>query len=50
VSNLKHFSCPHNHDFLSPRHRGNERRTRIVIALTAVTMIVEIMAGIIFGR
>ena len=39
----------HGHNFLGASHRRNERRTRLVILLTAVMMIVEVAAGIIFG-
>ncbi|GAB4301878.1 MAG: CDF family Co(II)/Ni(II) efflux transporter DmeF [Methylophaga sp.] len=36
------------HDFVISNHRG-ERRTRYVLLLTAVTMLVEIIAGFAFG-
>ena len=39
----------HHHRFLSDHHAVNERRTWIVIALTLVTMVVEVIAGITFG-
>jgi cation diffusion facilitator family transporter len=39
----------HEHVFLGAAHEGNERRTWIVIALTAVTMVAEIVAGTLFG-
>lgn len=39
----------HDHVFGQDQARPGERRTRIVIALTAVTMIVEIGAGLAFG-
>jgi len=39
----------HEHVFGQDRPRPGERRTRIVIALTAVTMLVEIGAGLKFG-
>lgn len=39
----------HDHDYLGDRHERNERQTRLVIALTAVMMVVEIAAGIGFG-
>lgn len=39
----------HRHDFLGAQHRRNERRLLIVIALTLVTMVVEIAAGHRFG-
>ncbi len=38
----------HNHDF-SLINRKGERRTQYVLALTAVTMVVEVVAGIAFG-
>jgi cation diffusion facilitator family transporter len=39
----------HDHAFLGARHDRNERRTWAVIALCAVTMVVEIAGGVIFG-
>lgn len=39
----------HKHVFLGAGHRVNERRTRIVIVLTASMMILEITAGLVFG-
>lgn len=39
----------HQHHFGQHEQRGGETRTKIVVALTAVTMIVEIVAGLIFG-
>ena len=39
----------HDHVFGQDRSRPGERKTRIVIALTAVTMVVEIGAGLVFG-
>lgn len=39
----------HDHVYLSGAEAANERRTWIVIALTAVTMVVEIVSGWIFG-
>ena len=39
----------HGHDFLGAGQERHERRTHLVIALTAVMMVVEIGAGIIFG-
>ena len=38
----------HSHDF-SVKNRKGERRTQYVLALTAITMIVEIIAGSLFG-
>ena len=39
----------HKHDFIGPAQESHERRTRIVIALTASMMVLEIAAGIMFG-
>jgi cation diffusion facilitator family transporter len=39
----------HEHVFLGPKHDHNERRTWIVVALTAVMMVGEIAAGSLFG-
>ena len=39
----------HDHVFLGEHHRRNERRTWLVIALTASMMVVEIVAGNIYG-
>ena len=39
----------HDHVFGQDRTRPGEQKTRIVIALTAVTMVVEIGAGLVFG-
>ena len=39
----------HDHVFLGAGHARNERRTWIVIALTAVMMVAEIAAGLAFG-
>ena len=38
----------HSHDFLVKNEKG-ERRTQYVLILTAITMIIEIIAGSIFG-
>lgn len=43
------WSSRHDHVFGQDQPTKNEQRTLIVIALTAVTMIVEIGAGIIYG-
>jgi len=40
---------PHAHVFLGADHRKNERRVWLVIALTVVTMVAEIVAGIVTG-
>ena len=44
-----HLASPHEHVFLGDSHERNERRTWIVIAITATMMVVEIVAGYMFG-
>jgi cation diffusion facilitator family transporter len=39
----------HTHVFLGDDHSRNERRTWLVIAITGVMMVVEIVAGVMFG-
>jgi cation diffusion facilitator family transporter len=39
----------HDHVFLGPKHAHNERRTWIVVGLTAIMMVGEIAAGCFFG-
>jgi cation diffusion facilitator family transporter len=39
----------HGHVFLGERHARNERRTWAVVALTAATMVAEIVGGTVFG-
>ncbi len=39
----------HDHLFLGPKHARHERRTWFVVALTAVMMVGEIVAGTLFG-
>jgi cation diffusion facilitator family transporter len=39
----------HEHHFGQDEPQGGEARTKVVVALTAVTMLVEIVAGIAFG-
>jgi len=39
----------HEHHFGQHEQRGGETRTKIVVVLTAVTMVVEIVAGLVFG-
>ncbi|HEV7305771.1 CDF family Co(II)/Ni(II) efflux transporter DmeF [Ensifer sp.] len=43
------LSARHDHVFLGAGHERNERRTWIVIAVTATMMVIEIVAGQIFG-
>ena len=40
---------PHDHSFGQEESRAGERRTWIVVVLTAATMVVEIVAGVAFG-
>lgn len=40
---------PHDHVFLGEDHRRNEKRTWLVIAITAAMMVIEIVAGTLFG-
>ena len=44
---IAHWS--HDHTFLGARHAENERRTWLVVALTAAMMVVEIVGGTIYG-
>lgn len=39
----------HNHFFLGNDHQRNERKVWLVIALTAVMMLAEIIAGTVYG-
>jgi cation diffusion facilitator family transporter len=39
----------HDHVFLGHRHARNERRTRFVVAITAIMMVGEVAAGSYFG-
>lgn len=43
------FSNPHRHVYLGQDLHRNERRTRAVIVLTALTMVAEIGAGSLYG-
>src|SRR3954454_14752514 len=40
---------PHSHVFLGSSHDENARRTLWVVILTAVMMVGEIVAGVVFG-
>jgi cation diffusion facilitator family transporter len=44
---LTHWT--HGHEFLGAKHVENERRTWLVVALTATMMVAEIIGGTIFG-
>jgi cation diffusion facilitator family transporter len=39
----------HPHSFLGDDHHRNERRTKLVVALTLLMMVTEIVAGTVFG-
>ncbi len=39
----------HEHHFGQAEPKGGEARTRIVVALTSVFMVVEVLAGLAFG-
>jgi cation diffusion facilitator family transporter len=43
------LASPHEHVYLGDNHERNERRTWLVIAITAAMMVVEITAGSLFG-
>ena len=43
------WSSAHDHVFGQDRPTNNEKRTLIVVAITAVTMVVEIVAGLAYG-
>ncbi|UZF94031.1 CDF family Co(II)/Ni(II) efflux transporter DmeF [Bosea sp. NBC_00550] len=49
MSNLNSFPARHEHVFLGSAHDRHERRTWLVVGLTAVTMVAEIVAGTAFG-
>jgi len=44
-----HLNSRHEHVFLGENHRRNEKRTWIVIAITATMMVIEIVAGNLYG-
>jgi Co/Zn/Cd efflux system component len=43
------FATPHEHVYLGSNHARNEKRTWLVIAITAAMMVIEITAGSIYG-
>ena len=43
------MSEQHSHHYLGHRHERNEKRTRLVVALTAVMMVAEIAVGLLSG-
>ncbi len=48
-ADLSRLASPHDHIFLGRNHDRNERRTWLVIAITATMMVIEITAGSLFG-
>ncbi|QEL21391.1 CDF family Co(II)/Ni(II) efflux transporter DmeF [Bosea sp. F3-2] len=46
---MNSFPAQHEHVFLGSAHDRHERRTWLVVGLTAVTMVAEIVAGTVFG-
>lgn len=48
-SDSRSLHATHEHFFLGDNHDRNERRTWLVIAITATMMVVEIVAGSMFG-
>lgn len=49
MAGLSAFPSRHEHVFLGTKHDSHERRSWIVVGLTVVTMVVEIVAGTVFG-
>lgn len=47
TDSLARWQC--DHDYLPPSQRSAERRTRLVVALTLATMVVELAAGYLTG-
>lgn len=43
------LQSPHDHVFLGDNHARNERRTWLVIVITATMMVIEIAAGSVYG-
>jgi len=48
-SQVRTLNSTHEHFFLGENHDRNEKRTWLVIAITATMMVVEIVAGNLFG-
>jgi cation diffusion facilitator family transporter len=46
---IRRLRLEHGHDFALTSDAGNERRIRAVVVITAVTMLVEVASGLIFG-
>jgi cation diffusion facilitator family transporter len=49
ISPHEHAITPHEHVFLGAGHEKNERKTRAVIVLCGIMMLVEIIGGSLFG-
>ncbi|MGO4174128.1 CDF family Co(II)/Ni(II) efflux transporter DmeF [Bosea sp. TAF32] len=49
MSDANSFPAQHEHIFLGSAHDRHERRTWLVVGLTAVMMVAEIVAGTVFG-
>lgn len=49
MSSNPRLQSPHDHVFLGDNHTRNERRTWVVIVITATMMVVEIAAGSLYG-
>lgn len=49
MTDATRFATPHDHVFLGDNHRRNERRTWLVIIITAAMMVIEITPGSLFG-
>jgi len=46
---MQSIKNPHDHIFLNINQQNNERKIWLVIALTLITMLAEIIAGLIYG-
>lgn len=49
MTDATRFATPPDHVFLGDNHRRNERRTWLVIIITAAMMVIEITPGSLFG-
>ena len=49
MNNRHNHAWTHDHVYLGAGHANAEARTRVVVYLTAVFMVVEIIAGLVFG-
>lgn len=46
---IRRLRLEHGHDFALTSDAGNERRVKLVVVITAVTMLVEVAAGLLFS-